>query len=91
MPGGFLNGVLMHSSLLIAAVFVSLPPFRALAKKAVFKPGDGPDKEKAKSESSNSALLLSLMSRRRIRGRSTADWTVLGVCTIVSSIPTLAS
>ncbi|KEF58614.1 uncharacterized protein A1O9_06540 [Exophiala aquamarina CBS 119918] len=47
---GFLKGVLMHYSLLIGAVFVLLPPFRALIKRAVFKPGDGPDREKTKSE-----------------------------------------
>jgi hypothetical protein len=47
---GFVKGVLMHYSLIIGALFVLLPPFRALVRKAVFKPGDGPDKEKAKNE-----------------------------------------
>lgn len=48
--GGYIKGMLMHYSLIIGALFVLLPPFRALVKKAVFKPGEGPDKEKARHE-----------------------------------------
>lgn len=47
---GLVKGVLMHYSLLLGAAFVLLPPFRALVRKAVFRPGDGPDKEKTKDE-----------------------------------------
>ncbi|KAK5046877.1 hypothetical protein LTR84_007231 [Exophiala bonariae] len=46
----FFKGVLVHYSLIIGALFVLLPPFRALVRKAVFQPGEGPDKEKAKNE-----------------------------------------
>lgn len=46
----FLTGMLMHYSLIVGAFLVLLPPFRALVRKLVVKPGEGPDKEKAKND-----------------------------------------
>lgn len=42
----WLSGVAIHWALLIGSLFVTLvPPFRAIAKKLVTQPGEGPDKE----------------------------------------------
>jgi short subunit dehydrogenase-like uncharacterized protein len=43
-------GVVMHVGLLVALGALLLPPVRALVKKMTFKPGEGPDTEKAKTE-----------------------------------------
>ncbi|EXJ92909.1 hypothetical protein A1O3_01465 [Capronia epimyces CBS 606.96] len=48
--GNPVAGILMHYSLIIGALLLLLSPVRALARKLVFKPGDGPDTEKAKKE-----------------------------------------
>lgn len=47
---GLFKGILLHYSLIVGFLLVLFPPFRALMRKTVFKPGDGPDKEKTKNE-----------------------------------------
>jgi len=46
----FLAGIVMHYGLVIGALLLLLAPFRALVRKLVFKPGEGPNKEEAKKE-----------------------------------------
>lgn len=47
----WLSGVAMHWALLVGTLLVTLvPPFRAVAKKFVTQPGDGPDKEISKKQ-----------------------------------------
>jgi short subunit dehydrogenase-like uncharacterized protein len=46
----FLTGIMMHYGLITGGLLLLLPPFRALLKKFIFKPGEGPDMEEAKKE-----------------------------------------
>ncbi|EXJ80364.1 hypothetical protein A1O1_08508 [Capronia coronata CBS 617.96] len=47
---GVIGAFLMHYSVLVGAGLILFPPFRSLLKK-FFKPGEGPDREKARNES----------------------------------------
>jgi hypothetical protein len=44
------TGIMMHYGLITSGLLLLLLPFRALLKKFIFKPGEGPDMEKAKME-----------------------------------------
>lgn len=47
----FLTGVAMHYGALIGgALLMFVPPFRHLVRKFVFKPGEGPSKEKSAND-----------------------------------------
>lgn len=49
-PANAPAGILTHYGLLMGAVLLLCPPVRALTRKLVFKPGDGPDKLQAKND-----------------------------------------
>jgi hypothetical protein len=46
----FITGIMMHYGLITGGLLLLLPPFRALLKRFIFKPGEGPDMGKAKKE-----------------------------------------
>lgn len=45
-----LTAVALHFTLLFAGLFIAIKPFRTLAKKYVYQPGDGPTKEESKND-----------------------------------------
>lgn len=47
---GFIRGMLMHYFIVVGGYLLLLAPVRALMRQFVFKPGDGPDMEKAREE-----------------------------------------
>jgi short subunit dehydrogenase-like uncharacterized protein len=46
---GVMRGFLTHYAVLVGAMLILVPPFRSLLKR-LFKPGEGPDKDKAQKE-----------------------------------------
>ncbi|KAF4853700.1 Saccharopine dehydrogenase-like oxidoreductase [Colletotrichum siamense] len=48
---GYLRGIAIHWALgFFGLLLATMPPFRALAKRVVYEPGQGPDKELAKKD-----------------------------------------
>lgn len=45
-----LTGIISHYGLVIGATLLLLPPVRALMRKFIFEPGEGPDKDEAKKD-----------------------------------------
>lgn len=46
----YLYGIGVHFALILGALLLAMPPFRWLAKKYVYQPGDGPTKEESKND-----------------------------------------
>lgn len=46
----FVTGIMMHYGLITGALLLLLPPFQALVRRFISKPGEGPDKVEAKKE-----------------------------------------
>jgi len=45
-----LTGIMAHYALLIGATLLLFSPFRALIRKFIFEPGEGPDKDEARKD-----------------------------------------
>lgn len=83
-----LAGIIMHYTLAVATGALALSPMRALIRKCIFKPGDGPNKAKAKNDRIEYKAVAEPDSEAQINKRAFGTLSYTGsmyYCKLISS------